>query len=338
MANDHFTGGSLWRKRAFLPRKQSSEGIDGRQLRVAGSGSLILGAIPECASTPIVPYSTTFTLSKDASEMKNPICTSTIKVLIRGGGDLASGVAWRLHQCAFKILITEIAQPMAVRRKVSFCEAVYDGQTEVEGVVAVLIKDAEGVHDVWAQGHIPVLVDPQAQAKGLIKPDVMVDAILAKKNLGTMLEDAPLVIALGPGFAAGQDVHFVVETNRGHHLGRLLTSGSAEPDTGIPGPVQGVTTDRVLRAPTDGTWQTPSDIGDLVRKGDQVGTVSHKPVYALIDGVLRGLIRPGLSVKKGFKIGDIDPRGNREFCGTISEKALAIGGGVLEGILRYYKR
>jgi xanthine dehydrogenase accessory factor len=270
--------------------------------------------------------------------MKNPIQTPTIKVLIRGGGDLASGVAWRLHQCAFKVLITEIAQPIAVRRKVSFCEAVYDGQTQVEGVVALLIKDADGVHDVWAQGHIPVLIDPQAQAKHVIKPDVMVDAILAKKNLGTTLEDAPLVIALGPGFEVGQDAHFVVETHRGHHLGRLLTSGTAEPDTGIPGPVQGVSTARVLRAPTDGTWQTSSHIGDMVRQGDQVGTVAHKPVFALIDGVLRGLIRPDLAVRKGLKIGDIDPRGRREFCGTISEKALAIGGGVLEGILRYYKR
>ena len=264
--------------------------------------------------------------------------TSSIKVLIRGGGDLASGVAWRLHQCGFKVLITEIAHPMAVRRKVSFCEAVYDGQTQVEGVMAVLIKDANTAYEVWGQGCIAVLVDPQAQAKHVIKPDVMVDAILAKKNLGTVREDAPLVIALGPGFDAGKDPHFVVETNRGHQLGRLLTAGAAEPDTGVPGPVQGVTTDRVLRAPTDGQWQTAADIGDMVHKGDQVGTVAQKPVHALIDGVLRGLIRPGLTVNKGLKIGDIDPRGIKAFCDTISEKALAIGGGVLEGILRYYKR
>jgi xanthine dehydrogenase accessory factor len=264
--------------------------------------------------------------------------TSSIRVLLRGGGDLASGVAWRLHQSGFKVLITEIAQPMAVRRTVSFCEAVYDGQTEVEGVLAVLIQDARTAYEVWDQNRIPALVDPQAQAKLVIKPDVMVDAILAKKNLGTARQDAPLVIALGPGFVAGKDAHFVVETKRGHQLGRLLTAGAAEPDTGVPGPVQGVTTDRVLRAPADGPWQAMADIGAAVRKGDPVGRVGQKPVHALIDGVLRGLIRPGLTVSKGLKIGDIDPRGIRAFCNTISEKALAVGGGVLEGILRYYKR
>jgi xanthine dehydrogenase accessory factor len=264
--------------------------------------------------------------------------TSSMKVLIRGGGDLASGVAWRLHQCGFKVLITEVARPMAVRRKVSFCEAVYDGQTEVEGVLAVLIEDVPTAYVVWGQGRIPVLVDPQAQAKHVIKPDVMVDAILAKKNLGTARGDAPLVIALGPGFEAGKEAHFVVETNRGHRLGRLLTAGTAEPDTGVPGPVQGITTDRVLRAPTEGPWQTAAHIGDMVRQGDPVGTVAQKPVHALIDGVLRGLIRPGLTVTKGLKIGDIDPRGRKAFCDTISEKALAIGGGVLEGILRSCKR
>ncbi|MEJ2723169.1 MAG: selenium-dependent molybdenum cofactor biosynthesis protein YqeB [Deltaproteobacteria bacterium] len=268
--------------------------------------------------------------------MKN-LDTSSIKVLIRGGGDLASGVAWRLHRCGFKVLITEIAHPTAVRRKVSFCEAVYDGKTEVEGVLAVLIKDADTAYDVWNQRQIPVFVDPRAQTKQVIKPDVMVDAILAKKNLGTVREDAPLVIALGPGIEAGKDAHFVVETNRGHRLGKLLSAGAAEPDTGVPGPIQGVTSDRVLRAPTDGRWRTTAGIGELVRKGDQVGTVDQAPVHALIDGALRGLIRPGLTVSKGLKIGDIDPRGKKAFCDTISEKALAISGGVLEGILMYYK-
>jgi xanthine dehydrogenase accessory factor len=264
--------------------------------------------------------------------------TSSIKVLVRGGGDLASGVAWRLHQSGFKVLITEMDRPMAVRRTVSFCEAVYDGQTEVEGVLADLIQDVGTAHDIWAQGRIPVLVDPEAHAKSVIKPDVMVDAILAKKNLGTACNDAPLVIALGPGFVAGKDAHFVVETRRGHQLGRLLTEGAAEPDTGVPGPVQGVTTDRVLRAPADGQWQAFAHIGDMVRRGDQVGAVAQKPVHALIDGLLRGLIRPGVPVSKGLKIGDIDPRGIKAFCYTISDKALAVGGGVLEGILRYYKR
>jgi xanthine dehydrogenase accessory factor len=165
---------------------------------------------------------------------------------------------------------------------------------------------------------------------------VIVDAILAKKNIGTSINDASLVIALGPGFEAGRDAHFVVETNRGHNLGRLLTTGSAEPNTGVPGPVQGITTDRVLRAPADGPWKNKVDIGDLVRKGDILRSVAGIPVEALIDGVLRGMIRPAITVTRGMKIGDIDPRSRREYCYTISEKALAVAGGVLEGILRIY--
>jgi xanthine dehydrogenase accessory factor len=264
--------------------------------------------------------------------------TSSVRVLVRGGGDLASGVAWRLSQCGFRVVVTEIPEPLAVRRKVAFCEAVYDGQSVVEGVTAVLIKGPEEVDGVWDQGFIPVLVDPGAVCRRLIKPEVIVDAILAKKNLGTSVNDAPLVVALGPGFEVGKDAHFVVETNRGHHLGRLLTSGSAAPDTGVPGPVQGITSERVLRAPESGPWRNVVDIGDTVKKGDLVGTVQGDALYAPIDGVLRGLIHPGATVSKGLKIGDIDPRGKKEFCFTISEKALAIAGGVLEAILRTYGR
>lgn len=263
---------------------------------------------------------------------------SSVKVLVRGGGDLASGVAWRLCQSGFRVVITEIPEPLAVRRKVAFCEAVYDGRCVVEGVRAVLIKGPEEVHMAWDQGLIPVLVDPEAVCRHSIKPEVIVDAILAKKNLGTSAKDAPLVVALGPGFEVGKDAHFVVETNRGHHLGRLLTSGSAAPNTGVPGPVQGITSDRVLRAPASGPWRNTVDIGDMVAKGDLVGTVQGEPLYAAIGGVLRGLIRPGITVSKGLKIGDIDPRGKKEFCFTLSEKALAIAGGVLEGILRTFGR
>jgi len=270
--------------------------------------------------------------------MNSLLQISSVKVLVRGGGDLASGVAWRLHQSGFKVVITEIAQPLAVRRKVAFCEAVYDGQSVVEGVHAILVKGPEQVDRVWGQGFVPVLVDPLAVCRHSIKPEVIVDAILAKKNLGTSLEDAPLVVALGPGFEIGKDAHFVVETNRGHSLGRLLTSGSAAPNTGVPGSVQGITSDRVLRAPTSGPWRNVLDIGDLVKKGDVVGTVQSEALYATIDGVLRGLIRPGVTVSKGLKIGDIDPRGQKVFCFTISEKALAIAGGVLEAILRTYGR
>jgi xanthine dehydrogenase accessory factor len=263
---------------------------------------------------------------------------SDIKVGLRGGGDLASGVAWRLYQSGFKVFITEIAKPMAVRRKVAFCEAVYDGRAEVEGVEAVLIPKAEDVSSIWDQRKIPLLVDPQCEATRIIKPHVLVDAILAKKNLGTTIHDAPLVIALGPGFEAGKDAHFVVETNRGHNLGRLIATGTAEPNTGIPGPVQGITTERVLRAPVKGEWKNILDIGDVVKKGDVVGSVNRIALEAQIEGVIRGLIRSGIDVPKGLKLGDIDPRGIKEFCFTISEKARALGGTVLEGILRVYGR
>lgn len=263
---------------------------------------------------------------------------SNIKVGIRGGGDIASGVAWRLYQCGFRVFIMEIDQPIAVRRTVAFCEAVYDGRTIVQGVEAILVRNGDEAHHVWEEKKIPLLVDPSCESKHSIKPDVLVDAILAKKNLGTSLNDASLVIALGPGFEVGKDAHFVVETNRGHNLGRLLTKGSAEPNTGIPGPVQGITTDRVLRAPADGLWKNQKRIGDLVKKGDLIGSVEGVPVEARIDGVIRGMIRAGIPVREGLKIGDIDPRGKREYCNTISEKALSIGGGVLEGILRVYGR
>lgn len=225
---------------------------------------------------------------------------------------------------------------MAVRRTVSFCEAVYDGQAEVEGVKGLFTDNAHGIPAIWAKGCIAVMVDPEAEVRHAIRPEVLVDAILAKKNLGTATSHARLVIALGPGFEIGKDAHFVVETNRGHRLGRLLTSGAAQPDTGIPGPVQGITSDRVLRAPAPGTWETQKRIGDLVRQGDRVGLVDGHPVLSRIDGLLRGLIRPGTIVSHGLKIGDVDPRADRSACYTISDKALAIAGGVLEAILRTF--
>ena len=268
--------------------------------------------------------------------MKNLARLPDMKVCIRGGGDLASGVAWRLYHCGFKILITEIPQPMAVRRKVAFCEAIHDGHAVVEGVEALRISKTDDVLQVWDQQKIAALVDPLCESRHVVNPDVLIDAILAKKNIGTSTDFAPLVIALGPGFEAGRDAHFVVETNRGHNLGRLLTAGSAAPNTGIPGPILGITTERVLRAPAEGMWRNKKDIGDAVSKGDTVGSVAGEPLEAPIGGVLRGMIRPGIRVTKGLKIGDIDPRGVKEFCYTISEKALAIAGGVLEGIMRFY--
>lgn len=269
--------------------------------------------------------------------MMTPIGTSALKVLIRGGGDLASGVAWRLHVSGFKVAVTEIPQPLAVRRSVAFCEAVYDKETEVEGVRAQCIHDAHETFAVWEKGCLPVMVDPDAESRHVIRPHVLVDAILAKSNLGTTLGHAPLVIALGPGFEAGKDAHYVVETNRGHRLGRLLLSGSAQPNTGVPGPVLGIASDRVLRAPSDGIWTNTKNIGDRVNRDEIVGKVDDLPVKSDIAGILRGLIRPGIPVTQGLKIGDVDPRGDIGSCTTISEKALAIAGGVVEGILRTFQ-
>lgn len=259
------------------------------------------------------------------------------RVMIRGGGDIASGVAWRLHQCGFRVLITEIAEPLSVRRRVSFCEAVFDGAAEVEGVRAKLVDSVEAIPGVWGRGEIPLIVDPEGRTRQALKPPVLVDAILAKRNIGTSIHDAPLVVGVGPGFEAGKDCHFVVETNRGHCLGRLLVTGRAEPNTGVPGPVMGITTDRVLRAPAEGKWSAALEIGEKVRPGEAVGEVSGLRVEAKIAGVLRGIIRHGVTVNKGMKIGDIDPRGRQSDCVTISDKALAVAGGVLEGILRFHR-
>jgi xanthine dehydrogenase accessory factor len=273
-------------------------------------------------------------LSMVQGRNKPSVKLSDIRVVIKGGGDIGSGISWRLHQCGFRVLITEMPKPLAVRRKVAFCEAVYDGRCQVEGVECLLANNTEEVPLIWARRKIPLVVDPGFESKHMVQPDVVVDATLAKKNLGTRLSDGPVVIGVGPGFEVGMDVHFVVETNRGHDLGRLLLKGSASPNTGSPGPIMGITTARVLRAPKTGQWGSKADIGDMVKKGDLVGSVSGAPVKAEIDGVIRGLIRPGAQVSEGLKIGDIDPRGKREYCFTVSEKALAISGGVLEGIFR----
>ncbi len=259
-------------------------------------------------------------------------------VLIKGGGELASGVAHRLNQCHFRVCITEIPQPKAVRRGVAFCEAVYEGEKEVEGVVAKLISSPDKVSQVWQEGKIPLLVDPEAEIKDVLKPDILVDAILAKKNLGTKISDAPLAIGLGVGFQAGKDVHVVIETNRGHNLGRVILRGEAEPDTGIPGEIAGVSTKRVFRAPKAGQFSTTKKIGDYARAGDVIALVDGAPIKTLVGGTIRGLLRDGIEVHKGIKSGDVDPRGIKEHCYTISDKARAIAGGVLEAILFNYNR
>jgi xanthine dehydrogenase accessory factor len=267
--------------------------------------------------------------------MKN---LTDLVVLIRGAGELASGVAHRLYSSHFRLCLTEIDQPQAVRREVSFCEAGYDGAKEVEGVIARLVHSPEKITLAWQEGKIPLLVDPEAEIKNFLKADVLVDAILAKKNLGTSIKDAPLVIGLGPGFTAAKDVHVVIETNRGHNLGRMLLTGEAEPNTGVPGEIAGFAADRVFRAPKAGKFLNVKKIGEFVQAGDVVATVNDEPVKALINGVLRGLLRDGTEVYRGTKAGDIDPRGKKENCYTISDKARAIGGGVLEAIMYHFNR
>ena len=258
-------------------------------------------------------------------------------VVIKGAGEMASAVAWRIYRSNIRrILMLETGSPLAVRREVSFCEALYDGRKTIEGVEALRVDDDEAARTAWAQAKIAVTADPEWQLLNHLRPNVVIDAILAKKNLGTDLSEAPLVIGLGPGFVAGQDVHFVIETNRGHDLGRIMTSGSAEPNTGIPGAIGGYAEERVLRAPCEGEFQARCAIGDRVKKGDIVGRVSAVNVTAKIDGVLRGLIRSSSQVEKGLKLGDIDPRGHVGYCHTISDKARAISGSVLEVILRVY--
>ncbi len=262
-----------------------------------------------------------------------------LTILIRGAGEMASGVAHRLYQSGFRICMIEIPHPVAVRREVSYCEAVYDGEKEVEGVRARLISRPEEIRSAWQEGMIPLLVAPGLKkTKDFMRPDVLIDAIMAKKNLGIRIHDAPLVIGLGPGFTAGRDVHIVIETNRGHHLGRVIRSGTAEPDTGIPGDIGGYTVQRVLRAMKKGTFHPYKGIGERVHKGEVVALLDDSPVVAEISGVVRGLLREGIEAKKGMKIGDIDPRGKRQFCFTISEKARAIGGGVLEAILYWFNQ
>ncbi len=249
---------------------------------------------------------------------------------------MATGVAHRLARSGFRVVLTEIADPLAVRREVAFCEAIFTGEKMVEGLVARKADGREEIFRAWDEGRIPVLVDPECSIRRELIPDVIVDAILAKRNTGTSLADASWVVGLGPGFRAGEDVHLVIETNRGHHLGRIIEKGEAAPDTGVPGEISGFTWERVLRAPVEGKFKGMKEIGDRVEPGDVAGEVAGAPVEVKIPGVLRGILRNGLWVQERAKVGDVDPRGVREYCFTISEKARAIAGGVLEAILRWY--
>lgn len=303
----------------------------------------------------------------------NQVKKKNLLIICRGAGDLATGIIHRLHRAGHRVIALETDYPAAIRRQVSFCEAVYDGSAAVEGVTARLVPaltDAEtdtetysGINDtpaahiasemwdssaieaVLEAGEVPLLIDPKGESIALLKPDVVVDAIIAKKNLGTTINMAPLVIGVGPGFTAGQDVHLVIESMRGHNLARIITDGMAQPNTGVPGNIAGFTSERVIHAPAAGYIHDVRKIGDIVQKGDEIARIypdkesydnalsEYVPVNATITGIIRGLIREGYYFREGFKIADIDPRESElTNCFTISDKARSIAGSVLEAV------
>ena len=307
------------------------------------------------------------------NQINNQIIKKNLLIICRGAGDLATGIIHRLHRAGHRVIALETDYPAAIRRQVSFCEAVYDGSAAVEGVTARLVPalaDAEtdtetysGINDtpaaniasekwdssaieaVLEAGEVPLLIDPKGESIALLKPDVVVDAIIAKKNLGTTINMAPLVIGVGPGFTAGQDVHLVIESMRGHNLARIITDGMAQPNTGVPGNIAGFTSERVIHAPAAGYIHDVRKIGDIVQKGDEIARIypdkesydnalsEYVPVNATITGIIRGLIREGYYFREGFKIADIDPRESElTNCFTISDKARSIAGSVLEAV------
>ena len=258
-------------------------------------------------------------------------------IVVRGGGDLATGSIYTLVKAGFKVLVLEAEHPAAIRRQVSLSEAVYEGTATVEGVTARLITDVSEMEAVWAAGEVPMLVDPEGKCLETVKPAALVDAIIAKYNVGTHRGMAPKTIALGPGFVAGEDVDVVVETSRGHKLGRVITEGSAKPNTGIPGIIGGYGKERVMHSPAEGVLRNVHAIGDIVEAGTEIAYIEtaegNVPVLATISGIIRGLIRDGYPVTVGFKIADIDPRREElENCWLISDKARCIAGSVLEQV------
>ena len=319
------------------------------------------------------------------NQSNNQIIKNNLLIICRGAGDLATGIIHRLHRAGHRVIAHETDYTAAIRRQVSFCEAVYDGSAAVEGVTARLVPaltdaendteiateadtetDAEtysGLNDTptahivsekWSRsaieavleaGEVPLLIAPTGESIVLLKPDVVIDAIIAKKNLGTTINMAPLVIGVGPGFTAGNDVHLVIESMRGHNLARIITDGMAQPNTGVPGNIAGFTSERVIHAPAAGYIHDVRKIGDIVQKGDEIARIypdkgsfdnelsEYVPVNATITGIIRGLIREGYYFKKGFKIADIDPRESElTNCFTISDKARSIAGSVLEAV------
>ena len=307
------------------------------------------------------------------NQSNNQIIKKNLLIICSGAGDLATGIIHRLHRAGHRVIALETDYPAAIRRQVSFCEAVYDGSAAVEGVTARLVPaladaetdtetysgendttaaniesekwDSSAIEAVLEAGEVPLLIDQKGESIALLKPDVVVDAIIAKKNLGTTINMAPLVIGVGPGFTAGQDVHLVIESMRGHNLARIITDGMAQPNTGVPGNIAGFTSERVIHAPAAGYIHDVRKIGDIVQKGDEIARIypdkesydnalsEYVPVNATITGIIRGLIREGYYFRKGFKIADIDPRESElTNCFTISDKARSIAGSVLEAV------
>ena len=258
-----------------------------------------------------------------------------MKILIKGAGDLATGIASRLYGAGHQILMTEIDIPLTVRRTVALSRAVYERTAKVEEMEAFRADSKEDAQRILERGDIAVMVDSEARCRGWYRPEVIVDAILAKKNLGTQITDAPFVIGVGPGFTAGKDCHCVIETKRGHTLGNIIWKGSAIPNTGVPGNVGGYTRERLIRASADGIVEPQTQIGDLVEKGQVVAVTGGQPVYAQMSGIVRGMLQRGVPVKEGLKIGDIDARTEVSHCYMISDKARAIGGGTLEAVTRF---
>lgn len=258
---------------------------------------------------------------------------------IKGAGEMASAVALRLYQAHVKqIFMMDMAWPLAVRRGVSFSEAIPAASHMVENVTAVKSENQGQIRKAWGERKIAVAVDPEWRLIDRVHPDILIDAILAKRNVGTRMTQADLVIGLGPGFTAGVDVHLVIETNRGHNLGRIIEKGGAEPNTGIPGDIDGYTSERVLRSPAEGLFQTCFQIGNVVNKGDVIGTVNRHEVKAGVGGVIRGLLRPDTQVFPEMKLGDIDPRSRQDYCYSVSDKSRNISGAVLEAVMRIYNR
>lgn len=268
----------------------------------------------------------------DITNLKN------IKVLLKGGGDLASGIGYRLKRAGFKLLIVEKPEPTAIRRTVSFASVIYQGKLEIEGLTGKKVMNLEELSEAWDQQRIPVTT---IEARGLlagINPDIVVDGRMLKEKTDQIIDQAELVIGIGPGFKIKQNCDLAVETNRGHHLGRVISEGSTAENTGSPGSVNGFTDERVIHAPEAGIFQSDSQIGQVVKAGDVIGKVNDKLLRAEIAGVLRGLIRPGIRVKAGTKLADVDPRSEKDYCYYISDKALAVAGGVLEAILSWYNQ